>query len=149
MPIKKQVYGSMDEEPKLSTVNSGKKLVKTLLILLVITLIGLVAALFSYYNTAKKLNNLSTTSGQKEIAKKELDELVKKIGKLIVLPTGEIPTVATITDADGLSKSQSFYLGASNGDKVLIYFKAQKAYIYNPSKDILVNVGTKYYQHCF
>ena len=67
--------------------------------------------------------------------------MVKKVNKLIYLPQEETPTVATVTDAAGLAKTQVFYKEANNGDKVLIYFKAQKAYIYNPTKNILVNVG--------
>lgn len=144
MPIKRSIHSEVEPEKIIPTTRDNNKLIKILLILLVVTVIGLVSVLFSYYNTSKKLRSLSTTAGQKEATKKEIDELVKKISKLIVLPTDETPTLATITDATGLAKSQSFYLGSNNGDKVLIYFKAQKAYIYNPNKDILVNVGPVY-----
>jgi hypothetical protein len=117
---------------------------KILWIILVVLLVALAVVSYNYFRLSRQTARLNTTEGQKEVVKKEVDELVKKVSKLIVLPTNEVPTVATITDASGLSKTQPFYTGASNGDKVLIYFQAQKAYIYSPSKEMLVNVGPVY-----
>ena len=51
----------------------------------------------------------------------QVKELVAKVGKLIILPTGEEPVVATINDASALVKDQVFYKGAKNGDVVLVY----------------------------
>ena len=58
----------------------------------------------------------------------------------MTLPTGESPNVATIIDKDKL-KDQAFFNNAENGDKVLIYTKAQKAIIYRPSTNKIINVG--------
>ncbi len=132
------------EEIDNEAPSKGNLIVKILVILFVLALIALSASLLSHRRMSKKVTRLSTVSGQKEIAKKETDALVKKVSKLIALPTGETPTIATVNDANGLAKGQSFYKGSKNGDKVLIYFKAQKAFIYSPDRNFLVNVGPIY-----
>jgi hypothetical protein len=73
-------------------------------------------------------------------AQAEVDATVAKVGKLIALPTDEKPTVATVTDASKVS-SQPFFQNAKNGDVVLIYTKAQKAILYSPSENKIVEVG--------
>lgn len=73
-------------------------------------------------------------------AQAEIDVLVAKVGKLINLPTDEQPTVATVTDASKV-KDQTFFKNAQNGDKVLIYQKAQKAILYRPSENRIIEVG--------
>lgn len=78
---------------------------------------------------------------QKQNAQKELQDTIAKVGRLIVLPTGETPALAVVNDAATLAKTQPFYKDAQNGDKVLVYFQAKKAFIYNPNRDIIVNVG--------
>jgi hypothetical protein len=72
---------------------------------------------------------------------KALQEILGKVSKLIVLPNGEEPVVATITDAAALVKEQPFYFGSQNNDVVLMYQKALKAIIYSPERNIIVNVG--------
>jgi hypothetical protein len=70
----------------------------------------------------------------------QVDATVARVGKLIALPTDEKPTVATVTDASKV-KDQTFFQNAKNGDVVLIYTKAQKAILYDPSANIIVEVG--------
>lgn len=111
------------------------------LLAFVILLIGFVWALVNYYQTKSQLEKLSTPAGQQELAKQETEAIVAKVKKLIVLPTNEQPTIATITDAASIAKEQPFYQNAHNGDKVLIYVQAKKAIIYDAVNDILVNVG--------
>lgn len=72
-------------------------------------------------------------------AKEEIKELTGKLAKLVVLPEGEEPVVATVTDKEKL-KDQSVFAKAENGDKIVIYAKAQKAYIYRPSSNLLIDV---------
>jgi len=143
MPIKK-VNPIPDFNPSTRQVKRGGLGNKILLLILVVLIIALVVVLYNYRQISKKVTRLSTTTGQQELAKKEINDLVNEVKKLIVLPENEIPNVATITDADGLAKNQPFYKGSSNGDKVLIYFNAQKAYIYSLSNNKLVNVGPVY-----
>ena len=84
----------------------------------------------------KVLQNVSKVEEDKKI-----QEITDSVGKLMILPKGEQPVIATITDSAGLAKEQPFYVGSSNGDVVLVYKKALKAIIYSPEKNIIVNVG--------
>lgn len=76
----------------------------------------------------------------------EVKSLVAKVGQLVLLPEGETPTVATVTDINQV-KNQPFFQNAQNGDKVLVYPKAKKAILYRPSIERVidmapVNIGT-------
>jgi hypothetical protein len=66
--------------------------------------------------------------------------LVENVGKLIQLPTNEEPTIATVTDLSKLS-TQPFFIHAKVGDRVLLYPKNQKAILYDPVENIIVEVG--------
>ena len=57
-----------------------------------------------------------------------------------MLPTGETPTIATVTDASKL-KDQAFFTNAVTGDKVLIYTNAKKAFLYRPSTNKIINIA--------
>ncbi len=81
-----------------------------------------------------------------QVEQAQIKELVAKVGKLIILPTGEEPVVATINDASALIKDQVFYKGSKNGDVVLVYQKAAKAIIYSPLRNVIVNVGPIFLQ---
>jgi hypothetical protein len=75
-----------------------------------------------------------------KVAQKEVNKTLEEVGRLIILPEGETPTVATVSDINPL-KDQPFFLLAEKGDKVLIYTTAQKAYLYRPSLGKLVEVS--------
>lgn len=96
-----------------------------------------------YYRARQELGRLANPATQQS-SEKDIQNLVSKVGKLIELPTGEEPTVATVVNVEALAKEQPFYKNAKNGDRLLVYLKAQKAILYNPDKNILVNVGPVY-----
>ena len=78
-------------------------------------------------------------------AKEEVKTLVRKLSALVVLPEGEDPVVATVTDKDKLADQPAF-AKAENGDKLVIYGQAGRAYLFDPNnsklKDIIpVNIG--------
>lgn len=73
-------------------------------------------------------------------AKEEITNLVAAVGKLMELPVGETPTVATVSDKDKL-KDQAFFAHAQTGDKVLIYSNARKAILYRPSTNKIIEVA--------
>lgn len=92
---------------------------------------------YFYYQTQK--NQAAKTNPQAS-AQEEVKKLVAEVGKLIELPTGEDPTVATVTDIDKL-KDQPFFQKAKNGDKVLIYTNARKAILYDPNVKKVIDVA--------
>jgi hypothetical protein len=67
-------------------------------------------------------------------------EIVRRVSKLILLPTGETPTVVTVKDAAKL-KGEQFYADAQNGDVTLVYGQHKRAILYRPSANIIVNVA--------
>jgi hypothetical protein len=124
---------------------SDKKISTVVLVVLLLLAVGAFGATFyKYRQTQTQLQQLSSAEGQKAIAKKDIDELLAKLRKHIVLPVGEDPVVATVTDKDALAKEQPFYQNAHNGDRVLAYIQARKAIIYDPIKDVVVNAGPIY-----
>ena len=101
----------------------------TFAIIAIIAAAAIAAAYFFFtkYQTSQKLLENPT-----EAAKVEIKTLTQKVGALIDLPRDEEPTVATVLDKDKL-KNQPFFAKSQNGDKVLIYTKAQQAILYRPS----------------
>ncbi|MEK7602927.1 MAG: hypothetical protein AAB459_01615 [Patescibacteria group bacterium] len=70
----------------------------------------------------------------------EMINIKAKIARHVILPTSdEEPTLVTVTDKNSLK--DPFLLQAENGDKVLLYPTAKKAYLYRPSIDRIIDVG--------
>jgi len=107
---------------------------KTHIILLAITIMSLIVAGY-FYNENSRLR-----VDPQVAAKNELQELMFKVGKLVVLPEGEEPTLATVADPEQL-KDQPFFARAKKGDKVLVYNKAQKAILYDPVLNKIVEIA--------
>lgn len=73
----------------------------------------------------------------------EMERVLRSVRKHILLPEGQEPAVLTVEDPEKLAREQAFFIGASQGDKLIIY--PNKAILYNPSEDVLVNVGPVYF----
>lgn len=120
-------------KPKLTTV------------LVLIVLLGLAAGsayLYTQYEaTQEKVEQLSTVQGQEELNKTQTEQLLGEMRQMILLPTDEDPAVATIIDINQLN-SNEFYKDAQNGDRVIVYSNAKKAYIYRPDTKMVINVGS-------
>lgn len=120
---------------KLDGIRSNKSLW-----IIIIVVILIIAALPSYYyynqyQKAKVLLQNPDTS-----ANVQVKDLISKIGKLIELPTGETPTIATVSDITKLA-GQPFFANAKNGDKVLIFTQAKEAILYRESIDKIIQVA--------
>lgn len=113
--------------------NKGSLLIKITIVLILILAIVLVY----YFVQYKKLN--SSRSGG--LTNSEVQNLVDKVGKIIDLPKGELPTVATVSDVSKLS-GQQFFEKAKNGDQVLFYTESKKAFIYDPVQNVIVEVAS-------
>lgn len=104
------------------------------MVMLVVLLMAIALSGYFYY----KLHNLQKST--QEVAKKEAKDLLGKIARLYLIPTGEEPTVATVSDPEKL-KDQAFFSGAAKDDKVLIFTNAGKAVLYRPSIDKIIEVA--------
>ena len=91
-------------------------------------------AYVTYYLPLTKEKEIVTDKGEVEV-----DSVVAKVQVLIELPDEE-PTLATVSDVEKL-KDQAFFANAQNGDKVLIFQKAEKAILYRPSTNKIIEVG--------
>lgn len=112
-----------------------KKFISSILVLL---LIGMGAATLYFYQKASVLKG-DQTSSDTAVAE-EVADLVARVGKLIILPEGETPTIATVNDPEKL-KGQPFFAKAKIGDKVLLYQNARKAYLYDPVNNKVLEVA--------
>ncbi len=129
------VTSELDEtsEPMLAKPRSNKA---GLLILFLLAMLFLGSTAYYYRENVKLKNNDLQKAAQESTA-----ELVNKVSKLIILPRGETPVVATVTDPEKLKKEQAFFTNASVGDKILIYTKARKAFMYNPKLNLIIEVA--------
>jgi hypothetical protein len=113
-----------------------------LLILAIVLFIGAASTAgyfyFKYQSAQSKLSNPN------QAAQQETQKLIDQMSKLIDLPKADLkngePTLATVLDKSKL-KDQPFFANAENGDKVLIYTKAKKAFLYRPSTNKIINVA--------
>lgn len=85
----------------------------------------------------KLLGIQSENAGQE---KEDVEKLVSEVAEIISLPEGETPTLATVTDVEKV-KEQLFFSKAQNGDKVLIFSLAKKAFLYRPGEKKIIEVG--------
>lgn len=115
---------------------------KKVIVVAILILVALMAAGgYIAYNKIQDQNaKIERLSDPQEAAKDEAARVKDLVGKLVDLPKDETPTIATVNDASKL-KGQAFFAQAQNGDKVLIFTKAKKAYLYRPSTNKLVEVA--------
>ncbi len=88
-----------------------------------------IGTIFYFQNQSKQVSD-----------EKELEKLVKKVGRIMELPNG-IPTVATVTNKNKLD-DQPFFKRAENGDKILLYGDGGRAVLYRPSTGKIIDVTT-------
>lgn len=122
----------VENEKIIGLINKLKKLSLIILIGFVLVAGGTAYYFYSQYSSLK--------SDPQVLAKKEAASLVEKVGKLIILPEGEEPTVATVSDPEKL-KNQQFFANAKAGYKVLIYTNSKKAILYDPALNKIVEVA--------
>ncbi len=104
----------------------------------IIALIIILAIVFVYYFIQYRNVNKIKSGG---LTNTEVQALVDKVGKIIDLPKNELPTVATVSDVTKLT-GQPFFEKAKNGDQVLFYTESRKAFIYDPIKNVIVEVAS-------
>ncbi len=98
------------------------------------------AALPAYYFYSKYQKAQSMLKNPTVAAREEVNSIISQVGKLMILPSKEQPTVATVTDKSKL-KSQPFFAKSENGDKVLLYTASKKAILYRPTINKIIEVS--------
>ena len=68
------------------------------------------------------------------------DPVVQKLSNLAELPDEE-PQIVTVKDVTKLAK-QAFFDKAANGDKIIIFKEAHKAYLFRPDQNKIINITT-------
>ncbi len=111
------------------------------IILVVVVLIATVLV-FTQFSKAKKLSQqvVELKQSPEQVVQEQSKKLIEKVGKLIILPVDEEPTIATVTDLKPL-QDQPFFKNAKLGDKVIIYSLAKKAVLYREEANIVVEVA--------
>ena len=109
---------------------SGKKTI--IFILILVLLAGVAFYFFTKYLELKENPNA--------ISEAEAMELSLEVGKIMVVPEDEVPTIATVSDPE-LLKDQAFFRNAKKGDKVLIYTQAGRAILYDPIAKKIIEVA--------
>jgi len=118
-------------------MTSLKELIKNNKKVVIPWFLFMVSLVFIYVQE-NKINYL--TENPNEVAAEDARETLQAVGKLIVLPTDETPTIAKVTDLEAL-KSMTFFKEATIGDKILIYEKAGKAILYNPKINKIIEIA--------
>ncbi len=114
-----------------------------LILVLGLFVIILVFLLFlNYLKINKQLEELNRRHGGGFVELEENADLVEKAGRHILLPADITPEVTEIVDITKLKSEQPFFENAQNGDYLIIY--PNKAIIYDPDEDIIINVGPVY-----
>lgn len=111
-----------------------KSVVISFLILALLAVGGGGAGVYYFDKYQKEVKKVSNP-------KEDVKVLLEKVGKLIDLPTGEEPTIATVTNADQIT-AQPFFAKAKNGDRVIIYTNARMAILFDETAGKIMNVGT-------
>lgn len=129
------VQNQVPSKVKIDNLVNKKMLFTILIIILVII------PTFYFYtqnkNTERQLEQLKNNSGQQTDESKNLTE---QVGKLVLLPADEQPTIASVSDVEKL-KGQAFFANAQAGDKVLVYNQAKRAILYRPSINKIIEMA--------
>jgi hypothetical protein len=67
-------------------------------------------------------------------------QIIAAVGKIMLLPTDESPTLAKVSDLSVL-QNQAFFKNAAVGDVVLMYAKSLRAILYDPYQNKIIEVG--------
>jgi hypothetical protein len=125
---------------KIKILSNLKKILKLrnilIVFLIILTLGGIGSGAYFYL----KYKDATKTNQSAEQTAKEVSDLVEEISKIMKLPEGETPTLATVLEKDKL-QDQEFFKNAENGDKVLVYMTAKKAILYRPSERKIIEVS--------
>lgn len=119
------------EEPRHPKKRSGVSVI--IFFILLLGALGVAGYFYWEWNTLRQ--------DPQTMQEKKTKEVVARVRQLIDLPRGETPILANVNDTSNLG-DQAFFENAKEGDIVLYYSEARKAYLYDPRDNIIVEVAT-------
>lgn len=134
MPIRKKSNELLEEEvSQEQQIHVRRRTPRVFRVLVVLFALSLLSTgyFFTKYHALKE-NPASVVDAENE-------ELIKEVNKHMILPSDEVPTVATVTDPSSLS-DEPFFKNAKKGYKLLIYTQAGKVILFDPIKGKIVDV---------
>jgi hypothetical protein len=127
------------QQPKTRQSSLPNNLVlKTAMVIMAVLVVVSVAA--TVYFWRKSVAEISPRADAQTETSDETQALLAEVGRLILLPEDEVPTVATVTDPSAL-QDQEFFRNAKKGDKVIIYSRARKAILYDSVAKKIIEVA--------
>ena len=116
-------------------------------VLIILTGVGLIASfgflIYRQYRFQKEFTETKSVASQASLGidTDEAARIIDKVRSLVVVPAGEEPTVARISDVTRLS-GQQFFAQAMNGDHVLVFQQAHRAILFRESENRVVEFTT-------
>lgn len=74
------------------------------------------------------------------MSQEDVSVLTDELARFMVVPDEE-PLIFTISDVDFLVQEQRFFENANNGDILFIFPKSEKAVVYSPKRERIINAG--------
>lgn len=133
-----QVHSGTPKRPLSQRLTKEQWLFTAVGVMFLILIIALFSVMHSKNQLQAKVDKLSSNSATAN--QNEVNQLTQQISQFFQLPTGETPTLATVSDASKV-RNQAFFKDAQNGDKVLLYSKAGEAILYRPSTKKIIAVA--------
>lgn len=128
--------------PRVKSHSKNTSLIIMIIFIIVITALsgGLFWTYRQYLQSKREVEELKDPGKYAEKMDQEAQAIVDKLALLMVLPTDEKPTVATVVDVDALRKENpTFYKDAKNGDRLIIY--STKAILFRAEDNKIINVA--------
>lgn len=129
------------DAPKLQVkqaANSAQSKIRWPLIILCLVSLGAVGSSLYFYNQSRRTEQLLKEKTSNQLPDDSV--VIEDVGRHILLPEGEEPTIATVTDKSKLA-NQPFFDQAETGDKVIVYPVKRRVILYRPSLDKIVEMS--------
>jgi hypothetical protein len=149
-PVEHKIEVKVAGKPTAQTVHTGGGAAKrrirlkrpgwkqlTVLGLMLLLLIGGIWFAYEFDQARQEVRRLSNAQANQV---DEATQVKNEVAKLVQIPSGETPTLATVTNAAKL-QNQAFFRNAENGDKVLIFTNAKEAVLYRPSINKVIEIA--------
>lgn len=129
--------------PVTTAPSQGIFISRKKIVWLVIAVLLISGALLAYSKRERPGANPSGTLGAAQTVQgsnSEAQRYYNEISPYVEVPTGEIPTVLNVSDAEAVKKDNAALTDIKNGDKMLFFAKSRKLVVYRPGTKKVVAV---------